>query len=260
LLIISTKLTSESVCSNIVEWLSLLLESNSLEQSFWLIHLGGQQLIIIVLSHLLFLFWDISVLLNFSVDILNLFHPLINGRVKLHGVLCCMLQCLLQISNLSWEFSLRSYKENKSIKICNLHLSYAFFFSTFGRYFSWIVSLLKTERSMSLIISSCFLRSYSYLSSILWISFFIATISVWPIVGSRASYISFSSWIFLSQRRICLSASTISAKISAFCSLRSEIWFSSLILSFSSSLSFYLNSFSILKLSFFNFCCRSVFL
>jgi hypothetical protein len=79
-------------------------------------------------------------------------------------------------------------------------------------------------------------------------------------VGSSASCISFSRRIFLSQSKICLSDSTISARTSAFYSLRFEIWFSSLILSFSNSFNFYLNSFSILKLSFLSFSYRSVFL
>ena len=57
-------------------------------------------------------------------------------------------------------------------------MSCAFFFSTLGRYFNWMVSLLNTDLSMSLISSSYFFLSWSYLSSILWISFLIATISV----------------------------------------------------------------------------------
>jgi len=142
----------------------------------------------------------------------------------------------------------------------SLHLSWAFFFSTLGRYLSYIVSLLKTALSMSLIIYSYFFFNYSYLSSILWISFLMATISTWPMFGFKASCISFSSWIFLSQSRIYLSASTISARISAFSSFKVAIEFSSLIDSFSSSLSFYLNSFSMLKLSLVILVCWAVFL
>ena len=130
---------------------------------------------------------------------------------------------------------------NKSINLRKLLPFPALRFSTFGRCFYWIVSLFSTALSIFFIISYCLLRSYSYLSSIIWIYFFIATISCWPILGSRASCISFSNWIFLSHSNICLSVSTISAKTSALLYFKFCIFVSSLRLSFSSYFNLYTN-------------------
>lgn len=101
LILLSTELTSESVGSDIIVSLSLLLKGDGVEESLGLVHLGGQQLIIVVLCHLLLLLRDISVLLDLSVDIFKLLHSLVDGGVKLHGVLSSMLQSLLEVGDLS---------------------------------------------------------------------------------------------------------------------------------------------------------------
>jgi hypothetical protein len=113
-----------------------------------------------------------------------------------------------------------------------------------------MVFFLVICRSIVLMSSSYFFLSWSYMSSIRWISLRIWPISLAPYSGSHSSCISFSSYIFRSQRQIYLSASVTSCKISPFSDFNWEIWFSSLIDSYSIYFSCCLKSFSTLKLSF----------
>ena len=100
-LILVLELRSEPVGCDIVVLLLLLLGN----VNWWLIHgfshLFGKQLVVILLIHLLFLSLDVLVLLDISINFFKLLQSLFDWLIKLHGVLCGMLQSLLKISNLS---------------------------------------------------------------------------------------------------------------------------------------------------------------
>mmetsp|Transcript_58448 Transcript_58448/g.153906 ORF Transcript_58448/g.153906 Transcript_58448/m.153906 type:complete len:308 (-) Transcript_58448:1468-2391(-) len=95
-----------------------------------------------------------------------------------------------------------------------------------GSYFSAMASRLWMARSISMIICSCRLLSWSRRSSMRWISFFIAEESAEPTLGSRASCISFSRVIFLSHSSTWRSASRISAVMLFFSSLTCSMFLS----------------------------------
>mmetsp|Transcript_16073 Transcript_16073/g.30116 ORF Transcript_16073/g.30116 Transcript_16073/m.30116 type:complete len:291 (+) Transcript_16073:575-1447(+) len=117
-------------------------------------------------------------------------------------------------------------------------------------FFTAMSSLLWIALSISLIIFSCSLVSALSLCFILLISRCMPAASLLLAVGSRVTWVSFSSWIFFSHSRICLSASTISSRIWFFDALTSAILLSIPTASFSRSLSSWMNSCSETKLLF----------
>ena len=119
---------SVPVGGHIVEGLLLRLERHSLIKSLRLLHLSGKQLVVVLLSHLLLLVRHISVMLDLSVDFFKLPQSLVNRRIKLHRILGCVPQSLLEIGNLSGQLSLGGFIIiNLSLKFKNdynyLHLS-----------------------------------------------------------------------------------------------------------------------------------------
>ena len=64
-------------------------------------HLSSEELVVVLLVHLLFLGLDVLVLLDVAVDFLELLGSLLDGLLELHGVLGRVSQCLLKVSNLS---------------------------------------------------------------------------------------------------------------------------------------------------------------
>mmetsp|Transcript_80926 Transcript_80926/g.203596 ORF Transcript_80926/g.203596 Transcript_80926/m.203596 type:complete len:314 (+) Transcript_80926:430-1371(+) len=124
------------------------------------------------------------------------------------------------------------------------------FFLAFGSYFKEIASRLWMARSISMIICSWRRLSCSSLSSILWISFFMAAESAWPTFGSSASCISFSRVILRSHNRTWRSASKISLDMSPFSSRTRPMFVSMLRHLASISFNFCTNSISIIWFEF----------
>lgn len=102
------ELRTEAADGDIIEALSLLLVGNSLVLSSRLLHLGGEQLIVVLRVHLLLLILHITVGSNLLGNLFELAHTLINRLIELHCVLSRMLQGLLEVRNLARQFTLGS--------------------------------------------------------------------------------------------------------------------------------------------------------
>ena len=101
-LILRLELASESIGCDVVVSLLLCLKWNCLIEWSAFLHLLSQNFIGVLLVYLLFLIEYVSVLLNLPVDVFLLPISLLDWRFKLHGVLSCVLQSLLQVCDLSW--------------------------------------------------------------------------------------------------------------------------------------------------------------
>mmetsp|Transcript_17470 Transcript_17470/g.38043 ORF Transcript_17470/g.38043 Transcript_17470/m.38043 type:complete len:332 (-) Transcript_17470:1650-2645(-) len=134
------------------------------------------------------------------------------------------------------------------------------FFALDTRPFIEIMSRRRIAFSISWISFSCCRCSSDCRSSIRWISFFMASTMSPPMVGSRASCISFSSWILRSHSMICRSASISSASTCFFSSAQRSIFCSTLAASPSSSLRRVTMSISSTKLSLASSSCSCLFL
>mmetsp|Transcript_9071 Transcript_9071/g.15586 ORF Transcript_9071/g.15586 Transcript_9071/m.15586 type:complete len:401 (-) Transcript_9071:1484-2686(-) len=134
------------------------------------------------------------------------------------------------------------------------------FFALVTRAFIEIRSRLKIAFSISVMSFSCCRASSVLRSSMRWISFFMASTMSPPMVGSKASCISFSSWILRSQSMICRSDSISSASTCFFSSAQRSIFCSSLTASASRSFSRETMSISSTKLSLASISCSCVFL
>lgn len=72
------ELAPEPVACDLVVGLALLLESHDLILILGLVHLGCEQLVVVLLVHLLFLGLDVLVLLDVAVDLLELLQSLLD--------------------------------------------------------------------------------------------------------------------------------------------------------------------------------------
>ena len=99
----------ESAGGDVLEGLSLRLETECVEQGLGLVHLGSEQLVVVLLRHLVLLVGHVSQSLDLVVDVLELLESLVDGRVQLHGVLGSVLESLLEVGDLSAQLSLGGY-------------------------------------------------------------------------------------------------------------------------------------------------------
>ena len=100
-------MASEPVDCQIVVGLALLLEGHNLILILGLVHFRCEQLVVVLLVHLLFLGLDVLVLLDVAVDLLELLQPLLDRLVQLHRVLGRVLERLLQVGDLAGKLALR---------------------------------------------------------------------------------------------------------------------------------------------------------
>jgi hypothetical protein len=85
------KLALEAAGGDVLVVLDLELEGIGVIQGLALVHLGSEQLVVVLLGHLVLLVCLVSQSLDFMVYIFEFLKTLIDGGVKLHGVFGCVL-------------------------------------------------------------------------------------------------------------------------------------------------------------------------
>ncbi len=218
-----------SITPNSSLFLFLSSSSFSFRMTYWYISLG--RTLLSNSSHFLYFFCRVAI---FSISTFFFIFP---TTLSVYNPCVCnyrFLYCSLVWSNawliFSMSVSFRAKLLSASFKLFIIFPK--FYLALLTDFFSWmdvwgsfltppgslfkaavcfnsISYFLFTARSISILILSWAFIKLSYFNCILCSYLVNSSISDFPTFGSKVSCISFSSWYFLSHKRICLSHSTI---------------------------------------------------